>query len=193
MARLHNGLTEEEILQAGKTFNLGTPEMKARRNFVMEKLNKINRGIWDSPEEQEEYFRTVFGAVGANPYILEPISFVAGRNLFLGDNVFINSNVTFIDAAPIHIGNDTMIAPGCVLTTVDHPKSAKERRGLVSFAAPITIGNDVWIGANCTVFPGVTIGDGAIVGSNSVVNRDVPANTVVAGAPIRVIREQEND
>lgn len=80
-----------------------------------------------------------------------------------------------------------------VLTTVDHPKSPKARRGFTSFAAPITIGRDVWIGANCTVFPGVTIGDNVIIGPNSVVNRDVPSNSVVAGAPIRLIRKIEDD
>ncbi len=193
MARLYNGMTEEEIIAAGKTFSLGTPQVKQRRVSVKKNLDAINNNSWEDPEERMEALRNAFGAVGENPFVLEPISFVAGKNIFLGNNVFLNSNVTFIDVAPITIGDHTMIAPGCVLTTVDHPKSPKERRNFTSFAAPITIGRDVWIGANCTVFPGVTIGDNVIIGSNSVVNKDVPSNCVVAGAPVRVIREIEDD
>ena len=55
--------------------------------------------------------------------------------------------------------------------------------------APIHIGSDVWFGARVTVVPGITIGDGAIIGAGSVVTKDVPARTVVAGVPARVIRE----
>ena len=189
MARLYNGMTEEEILAAGKTFSLGTPEVARRRADVKAALDKVNNATWEDAEERAACLRSVFGEIGENFFFLEPVSFVAGRNIFFGDNVFLNSNVTFIDVAPIRIGDHTMIAPGCVLTTVDHPKSPAARRNFTSFAAPITIGRDVWIGANCTIFPGVTIGDNVIVGANSVVNRDVPSNCVVAGAPARVIRE----
>lgn len=176
-----------------RMFSLADPAVVARRPGVMETLARINAGECDSPEERLEFFREAFGALGENPYILEPMSFVTGKNLFIGDNVFINSNVTFIDAAPIHIGDHTMIAPGCVLTTVDHPISARERRGFSCSAAPITIGRDVWLGANVTVFPGITIGDNVVVGANSVVNRDIPSNCVVVGAPARKIRDLEDD
>jgi acetyltransferase-like isoleucine patch superfamily enzyme len=60
-------------------------------------------------------------------------------------------------------------------------------------ARPICIGRNVWIGFDCCVLPGVTIGDGSIVGARSVVTEDVPAYTLVAGNPARVVREIEND
>ena len=64
----------------------------------------------------------------------------------------------------VYIGNNSLIMPG------------------------ITIGNNVWIGANCAILPGVTIGDNVTIGAGSVVNRDIPSNTVAVGNPCRVIK-----
>lgn len=55
------------------------------------------------------------------------------------------------------------------------------------------VGNDVWIGQNVTVLPGVHIGDGAIIGANSVVSKDVAPYHIVGGNPIRVIRKRFDD
>ena len=171
-----------------REFTLKYPGWFEKRQAVREKLDRINNGVWKTEDEYNDYLRDVFGSLGDNPYILDPISFVVGSNIFLGDNVFINSSVTFIDAAPIEIGNDCMIAPGCVITTVDHPKDAMSRRGFRCTAQPIKIGNDVWIGANCTIFPGVTIGDNVIIGANSIVNRSIESNSIAYGSPVRVAR-----
>lgn len=57
------------------------------------------------------------------------------------------------------------------------------------FAKPVHIGKNVWIGSNSTVLPGITIGENAVVGAGSVVTKDVPPMTVVAGNPARIIKE----
>ncbi len=176
-----------------RTFSVKNPRALEMHPKALERMRRINNGEWKSDDERDAFLRDTFGEFSEGCYLLEPITFISGANIFLGENVFINSNVTFLDAAPIHIGSHTMIAPGCVLTTVDHPISAKERRGFAASAAPITIGRDVWLGANTTVFPGVVIGDNVVIGANSVVNKDVPSNCVVAGAPVRIIREIEDD
>lgn len=51
----------------------------------------------------------------------------------------------------------------------------------------------MWIGANCTIFPGVTIGDNVIIGSNSVVNKSIPSNSIAFGSPARVQRSIQDD
>ena len=101
-------VTEQEIIEAGKTFSVGSPEVYARRQAVRKVLDRINSGTWESAEQRLECLRSVLGAVGENPCILEPTSFVAGRNLLWGDNVFINANVSLIDAAPITIGDHSI-------------------------------------------------------------------------------------
>ena len=57
------------------------------------------------------------------------------------------------------------------------------------YGSPINIGNNVWIGENVCVLAGVTIGNGAIIGANSVVTKDIPANSICVGAPARVIKQ----
>ena len=76
---------------------------------------------------------------------------------------------------------------------VNHPITTKGRREHLGIGKPVTIGNDVWIGVNCTILPGVTIGNNVVVAAGAVVTKDVPDNCIVGGVPAKVIREIEND
>jgi len=110
--------------------------------------------------------------------------------------------------AEVEIGDYCLIAWNVVLmdtyrASLDFAARRREleqlpARGLRRFIAdtparPIRIGRNVWIGFDCCVLPGVTIGDGAVVGARSVVAEDVPPYTIVAGNPARVIRQIENN
>jgi len=96
------------------------------------------------------------------------------------------------------IGDNCNFGPNVTIVTPIHPMVASERRAmrtaerekkLLCYAKPVQIGNDCWFGASVTVCPGVTIGDGCVIGAGSVVTRDIPANSFAAGVPCRVIRE----
>ena len=125
----------------------------------------------------------------------------ADAEISIGEDTFIG-NSTLICAEKIEIGNDVLIAWGC--TIVDHNShsvSWTQRSKDVSDwyrgekdwtnvkRAPVLIGNKVWLGLNAIVLSGVTIGEGAIVGAGSVVTKDVPPWTIVAGNPAKIIRE----
>ena len=94
-----------------------------------------------------------------------------------------------LDAAPVIFGRNVFVAPNCCFTTAGHPLDVEQRNKGLEYARPIKVGDNVWIGAGVTVLPGVTIGDNVTIGAGSVVNRDIPANTVAAGVPCRVIKE----
>jgi acetyltransferase-like isoleucine patch superfamily enzyme len=107
----------------------------------------------------------------------------------VGNNSYIGRWSIILAYESVSIGNDCLIAPGCHITDVNHGTASGElmrKQPLVS--KPIRIGNNVWIGAGCSILPGVTIGDGAVVGARAVVTHDVPANAVVAGIPAKIIR-----
>lgn len=114
--------------------------------------------------------------------------------LELGIYVFIGRGAEFDVQGRVSVGDHTLIAPGCFITDHGHGISAAVRIDEQdTLARPVIIGNDVWLGANVTVVGGVKIGDGAVVGANAVVTKDVPARAIVAGVPARVLRGRTSD
>lgn len=109
-----------------------------------------------------------------------------GRNIHLGKRIFINSGVTFTDLGGIYLADDVLIGPNANLISVNHPLDPDQRRGVE--LKPVYIHRNAWIGTNATILPGVTVGENAVVAAGAVVTRNVPANTVVAGIPARVVK-----
>jgi maltose O-acetyltransferase len=113
-------------------------------------------------------------------------AWLAGRGLRLGDDVYLAPGVT-IDPDfcwLVSLGDQCTVAPG--VRILAHDASTKRHIGY-SRVARVEIGRRVFIGADSLVLPGVTVGDDAIIGAGSVVNRDVPAGMVVAGNPATVV------
>lgn len=110
-----------------------------------------------------------------------------GAEIVLGEGVGISNTVVWARTR-ITIGARTMIGSGSMILDHDFHElplgSDKEVK-----AAPVEIGERVFIGARSIVLKGVKIGDGAIIGAGSVVTRDIPANTIAAGNPVKIIRE----
>ena len=119
--------------------------------------------------------------------LIPPFSTDCGLNITIGSNVFINQGCHFMDMGGISIGDDVMIGPKVNLVSAGHPVAPSERRKSI-VAKPIVIGNNVWIGAAATILPGVTIGDNAVIAAGAVVSRDVPADTLAAGVPARILK-----
>lgn len=112
-----------------------------------------------------------------------------GRNIVIGDDFYANFDCIMLDGGGIEIGNSVLFGPRVGIYTSDHAIDAAERAAGACRARPVRIGHRVWIGAGVHVNPGVTIGDDTIIGSGSVVTRDVPAGVIAAGVPCRVLRQ----
>jgi acetyltransferase-like isoleucine patch superfamily enzyme len=147
---------------------------------------EINSG-YRSPDEVRDLLAQLTGRpVAQSVTVFPPFYSEFGKNLTLGEDVFINLGCRFQDTGGITIGDGTLIGHGSTLTTLNHAIDP-DRRGDMT-PAPIRIGRKAWLGANVTVVPGVTIGDGAIVGAGAVVTKDVQADAIVAGVPARLVR-----
>ena len=92
----------------------------------------------------------------------------------------------------IHIGAGTMLAPCCALYSYNHGLSWDQpiRRQALTSRGGIHIGKEAWLGYGCIVLDGVSIGDGAVIGAGSVVNRDIPEYAIAAGSPARVVKHR---
>lgn len=100
-------------------------------------------------------------------------------------------NLIFASEA-IEIGSDCLIAPFVYLVDSNHKfKREQKINQQPNETSPISIGDDVWIASNVTILKGVNIGDGAIIATNSVVNKDVPPYTIYGGSPAKEIGVRE--
>lgn len=124
--------------------------------------------------------------IDATIAVFPPIHINYGKNIIIGKNVFINFDCTLLDLGGITIEDNVMIAPKVSLLSEGHPLPVKDRRTLTT--GRIVIKKNAWIGANATILQGVTIGENSIVAAGSVVSKDVPDNTIVAGVPAKFIQ-----
>lgn len=111
-----------------------------------------------------------------------------GGVLSIGDQVYLNSGVSIDAWHDVRIGNNVLFGP--FVSIIDNDRHEVEP-GVALQRGPVIIGSNVWLGRNVAVMPGVSIGDGSVIGANSVVTKDIPANSFAAGVPARVVRELE--
>lgn len=186
-------MTEIEKMDAGLEYCFIDPDIAERKNEAVRKCAKFSAvPAWDQ-EEQQNAAEKLFGSVGKNVSIQPGFQCDFGMNIHAGDSFLTNYNVTILDIAPVYIGDDVMIGPNTLITTVGHPLSPMGRKKRIGISKPVHIGNNVWIGCNCVILPGVTIGDNAVVAAGAVVTKDVPENSVAAGVPAKIIKTFEND
>jgi len=105
--------------------------------------------------------------------------------LVLGERVFINTGATVVATHSIVLGDNCLIGDFVAIFDTDHHQLEPSRP---TRFAPVRLGANVWVGRSATILPGVTIGDHAVIAAGSIVTGDVPARTLMAGAPARPIR-----
>lgn len=116
---------------------------------------------------------------------------VVQGNVRIGRGTYINSGQILTGAnSKITIGEDCNIGYNVWISAITHPKEDPTNRDLPRKEADITIGSRVWIGINVVIREGVTIGDDAIIGANSVVTHDVEKGQVVGGVPAVPIKHK---
>jgi acetyltransferase-like isoleucine patch superfamily enzyme len=129
--------------------------------------------------------------IDGNVTIGPGVRLIVGPNakLTIGDFTRITSNMRIFVKDEITIGERCMISWDVQIMDTDFHVILDEQGNERPNTAKVTIGNDVWIGSRATILKGVTIGDGAVIAAGSMVVKDVPAHTTVAGNPARIIKQ----
>ncbi len=124
------------------------------------------------------------------------------KKIIFNKSIQINDYVHISAIERVEIGSETLIASHVYISDNSHgsykgdendtsPEISPVNRPY--FTSPVSIGKKVWIGEGVIVMPGVTIGDGAVIGAHSVVNKDVPSQTIAVGAPIKLTKKWNED
>ena len=115
--------------------------------------------------------------------------------IIIGDDVSINYDVHIAAINRIVIESGVLIASKVFITDHYHGDISEDsiktppRQRILYSKGPVVIGKNAWIGENVSIMPGVSIGESAIIGANAVITRDVPAHSVAAGVPAKVIKK----
>ena len=181
-----------DYVNSGKTIHAPSEELEYCGYLTQEALKittKINSGYHEPKELQELFAKLTGQEINRTLGLIPPFYTDCGKNIHIGENVFINTGCTMQDQGGIYIDDGALIGHHATLVTLNHDLDPDHRGDL--HPAPIHIGKRAWLGANVTVLPSVSIGDGAVIASGAVVTKDVPDNTIAAGVPAKIIRTIE--
>lgn len=138
------------------------------------------------------FLKRYFKTLGTDSSISTGCKILSPESISLANNVGISRDVTLDGRGGIEIGDYTMVGFESIILTSTHKSDRTDipirKQGM--FCDSVIIGKDVWIGARVIILPGVKIGDGAIIGANAVVTKDISSNTVVGGIPARFIKNR---
>lgn len=186
-------MTEKEKMLAGMIYDANyDPQLMTERQDCKELCRDYNELRPKNMQARTELLHKLLGEVKGDLLIEQPFVCDYGYNISVGKNFYSNHNLVILDCAKVTFGDNVFIAPNCGFYTAGHPLEAAERNKGLEYARPITVGDNVWFGANVSVLPGVTIGDNCVIGAGSVVNKDIPANSLAVGNPCKVIKSIDN-
>jgi acetyltransferase-like isoleucine patch superfamily enzyme len=154
-------------------------------NRTFSLLRRLNAS--ENTGEVRKWLSEIIGGnVDDSTIIFPPFHTNFGKFIRLGRGVFINHACSFLDLGGITLEDGVMVGPRVSITSETHPVEVSSRRTLVP--NEVVVKRNAWVGVAATIMPGATIGENAVVAAGAVVTADVPANTVVAGVPGKVIK-----
>lgn len=192
-------MTELEKCMSGKWYDCHDTIFLDMKKSARDLLKRYNSFSYEQKQEKEEVLKNLFGSIGANVSVGLPFICDYGKNIYIGTNVSVNMNCTFVDCNKIEIGNNVLIASNVQIYTATHPVELADRLTpdwnpdseeyfCRTYALPVKIGDGCWIGGGAIILPGVSIGEGTVIGAGSVVTKSIPSNCVAVGNPCRVIK-----
>lgn len=177
-----------EKLRSGETINIRDPKYLQEAGMEMQRCRHlcwlINQTDPNDRNKIIELEKKLVVDQQEGCFITPPFQIDTAKCLHLGKNVFFNTGLSMMSIGTITIEDGSMIGPDVGFFTTNHDLNDVNKMR----TKEIHIGKNVWIGARANILPGVTIGDNAVIGTGSVVTKDIPAHAVAVGNPARVIK-----
>lgn len=180
---------QRQLILSGAMYNDLTDELVQVRERTVLATDRYNASFGQPSPVRGALLRDLLRHAGAGAHFEPTFRCEFGFNISVGDNFYANFDCVMLDGGGITIGDNVLFGPRVGIYTSNHAIHPVERAAGACYAKPVVIGDNVWIGGGVSINQNVTIGDNSIVGSGSVVTRSIPANTIAAGVPARVLRE----
>jgi acetyltransferase-like isoleucine patch superfamily enzyme len=169
-------------LDSNDVYFQGTPKIRGRTGILFGKNFRCGKGAWIETISKSGHDRVLL-TIGDNVTASENLHLAAVNGVVIGDNVLLGSNVLIIDHDHGYYGANLPDSPAL---------PPNERR--VHSKGPVSIGKNVWIGDGVKILSNVNVGNGAVIGANTVVTRDVPAGAIVGSSgPVRTIKVWDSE
>lgn len=182
------GLSAWEKMQRDMVYDDFDADLFNRRVAAKNIFKQYNKTTDEQPELRRRLMEQLFGSVGSNVYVEPDFTCEFGKNIFIGNDVYINFGAVLLDCSRISIGNNVLIGPNVGMYSANHSLDPEERAQGALIGGRISIGDKAWIAGDVKIMAGVCIGEGAVIGCGSIVTHDIPPRTLAAGNPCRVIR-----
>lgn len=187
-------MTEKEKCASGELYDANfDQELIQERILCKDLCHEFNNLKPSNSDERNLLIKKIIPNSKENIHIESAFWCDYGYNIFVGENFYSNHNLVILDGAKVTFGDNIFMGPNCSFYTAGHPFDVDQRNAGLEYAKPITVGNNVWFGGNVVVLPGVSIGDGAVIGAGSVVTKDIPENVLAVGNPCKVVKTLKND
>lgn len=178
-----------ERLHSGEAIDIRNEDYQREAHGEMDRCRQLCFEINSTPPRDREKIvelenELLNGRIKDGTFFTPPFQIDLANCVRLGKNVFANHGVTMMSLGEIISEDGVMLGPEVGLFTVNHePENIR-----VIMTKKIHIKKNAWIGARVNILPGVTIGENAIIGTGSVVTKDIPDNAVAVGNPARVVK-----
>lgn len=180
-----------EKMKNMKLYYSNDEELMKEQMKCLDLLYDFNMTRPTEMKRRTEILENILAEIGKNCYIEPPLHANWGKNTHLGNDVYVNFNLTLVDDTDIYIGNNVLIGPNVIIDAGTHPINPIIRKKQAQFNVPVYIEDNVWIGGGSIILPGVRIGKNSVIGAGSVVTKDIPENVVAVGNPCRILRKIE--
>ena len=182
-------MNQRERMLSGLPYKAWLDGLEEDRQACKQKIYDFNQ-LPPSRQSKEapQMIKNILGKTGESVWVEAPFHCDYGWNIEVGENFYANYNLTILDVGKVTLGKNVQIAPNVSIYTAGHPVHPDTRNSGFEYGKEVTIGDNVWLGGNTVVCPGVHIGNNVVIGSGSVVTKDIPDWSIAAGNPCRVIR-----
>ena len=177
----------ENILK-GKEYIYYDKNLNDLRIECKSKCFEYNVSIGNDSKKQNNFIKSIINTKNDNFYINKKFNCNFGKNIFIGDNFYSSFNLTIVDENSVKFGDNIYLGPNCTFNTINTPLDKNKRKERIISANEIIIGNNIYFEGSITVLSGVKIGDNVIIKAGSLIDKDIPCNSLVEGNPCKVIK-----